>query len=112
MDLFHKRPGKTSCPGKSGCSGHQCRIFHSDSYLGQDLTIPSYHVVNAKLDWNKALGSPIDVSLYVRNLFDKDYIVAPGVATEGLGYFSAVYADPRTYGIRVDRKSTRLNSRH
>src|SRR3546814_6063997 len=27
MDLFHKRPGKTSCPGKSGCSGPQCRIL-------------------------------------------------------------------------------------
>src|SRR3546814_5405090 len=107
MDLFHKRPGKLPVPERVGALVLNAEYYHSDSYLGQDLTIPSYHVVNAKLDWNKALGSPIDVSLYVRNLFDKDYIVAPGVATEGLGYFSAVYADPRT---RSEEHTSELQS--
>src|SRR3546814_10061365 len=66
---------KLPVPERVGALVLNAEYYHSDSYLGQDLTIPSYHVVNAKLDWNKALGSPIDVSLYVRNLFDKDYIV-------------------------------------
>lgn len=75
--------------------------YHSDSYLGQDLTIPAYHVMHATFDWNGPFGAPVDLSLFVRNIFDRNYIVAPGVATEGLGYFSAVYGDPRTYGLRL-----------
>src|SRR3546814_8221297 len=67
---------KLPVPERVGALVLNDEYYPSDSYLGQDLTIPYYHVVNAKLDWNKALGSPIDVSLYVRNLFAKDYIVA------------------------------------
>src|SRR3546814_13333344 len=58
---------KLPVPERVGALVLNAEYYHSDSYLGQDLTIPSSHVVNAKLDWNKALGSPIDVRLYVRN---------------------------------------------
>src|SRR3546814_9538607 len=76
---------KLTVPERVGALVLNAEYYHSDSYLGQDLTLPSYHVVNAKLDWNKALASPLAVSLNVRNLFDNDYIVAPGAATEEIG---------------------------
>jgi len=88
-------------PSDAGELTFNAEYYHSDRYLGQDLEVPGYHVVNARLDWSKPFGAPIDVSFFMRNVFDRTYIVAPGVATEGLGYFSAVYADPRTYGLRV-----------
>lgn len=48
-------------------------------------------------------GSEVGVTLFGRNLTNKKYI-ARGIDFGQLGFGSAIYADPRTYGVTLDVK--------
>src|SRR3546814_8846104 len=78
----------------------------------------AYDVFNARLDLKGIGGSSVDAGVFVRNLFDKEYLASSNVGSAVLGINSSFYGAPRTYGIELryqfgkDRKSTRLNSSH
>ncbi len=81
-------------------------VFNADYYWSDKLmyvgtSLPSYDVVNARLDWNSVAGSPIDVSIYCRNLLDKEYMAAANASGAFLGFTSAIFAPPRTYGLEL-----------
>lgn len=62
----------------------------------------AYALVNLRVDWNDVMGNPIDIGLFVRNLFDKTYKVGTGsLISSQLGTTTAIYGDPRTYGIQL-----------
>ncbi len=75
--------------------------YWSDNIQYDALIAPSYDLVNARIDWNGIMGSKLDLGVFVKNLFDKNYIVANGTANPNLGYFSAMYGDPRMYGATL-----------
>jgi iron complex outermembrane receptor protein len=75
--------------------------YHSSSVRSSDQVLPAYDLVNARLDLNAVGGSKADVSFFVRNLFDKDYLASSNVGSAALGVFSGFYGPPRTYGIEV-----------
>jgi len=62
--------------------------------------VDSYDVYKFYTSWNGVFGSNFDVSLWVDNLFDDNYIVRKNVQA-GLGYRTYVYGDPRMYGLRL-----------
>jgi len=64
-------------------------------------SIPSYSVVNARADWRRVFGSPVDVSLYAKNLLDKEYRVGGVDIVSSFGTAVAVLAPPRTYGVQL-----------
>ncbi|SKC03366.1 TonB-dependent receptor [Sphingopyxis flava] len=61
-------------------------------------TIDGYFTANASLNWENVMGSPISAQLWVRNLFDKNYIVYRGTQFQAFGYSTVIYGAPRTYG--------------
>ena len=63
---------------------------------------PGYALVNGRIDWNNVLGNAVDISLFVRNLFDKEYkLHGGGLIASQLGTTTALYGDPRTFGIQL-----------
>lgn len=66
-----------------------------------DAILPAYDVVNARLDLNGIGGTNLDAGVFVRNLFDKEYLASANVGSNLLGINSGFYGAPRTYGIEL-----------
>jgi iron complex outermembrane recepter protein len=69
--------------------------------LGANLA-KSYTRVDFRTDWAHIYGSRFSAALYVLNAFNKDYIVGTdNQMNAGSGTVSALYGDPRMYGIEL-----------
>jgi iron complex outermembrane receptor protein len=81
-------------------------IFNVDYYWSDELpfaetVLPSYHTINARIDWKEAGGLPVDVAIFARNLFDEEYFSAGAVGVPFLGFTSAIYGPPRMVGAEL-----------
>ncbi len=87
----------------------------SEAYLGFDYSYRSevnnggysaatllepLHLVNARLGI-RALNRRMDASLWVKNLFDKQYFSDIAVGAGNTGLLTAQLGDPRTYGVTL-----------
>lgn len=66
--------------------------------LVPNTTLPKYSLVNATLDWRDVMGAPIDLTLFVKNAFQKSYFTG-GFGFVPLGVSSAIPGEPRMYGL-------------
>jgi iron complex outermembrane receptor protein len=64
-------------------------------------TMPSFSITNLNISWNKIGGSPFDASLFVTNLFNKEYANFIGGTYGFLGGESRIPGEPRMFGGRV-----------
>ena len=67
--------------------------------------LPSYTLVNGRLDLRNIGGSQVTAGLWVKNLFDAKYLAGgTELANTGIGYTADFLGAPRTYGfeLRVD----------
>lgn len=76
-------------------------LYHSSKVQVSDIFLPSYTVVNARLEVGNIGHSGVDASVFVRNLFNKDYLASGDVSALALGETSAFYGAPRTYGLQL-----------
>lgn len=81
-------------------------VANADYYWSDDIvygayTGPSYQVVNLRLDWNNVGGRPLDLSLFMRNVFQEKYTATVGLAAASPGSLSLVYGDPRLFGVQA-----------
>jgi len=61
-------------------------------------------LLNMSAEWRGIEGSPVDVSLFVSNALNKDYVQSPvpNFMPFGFGYGGDLtYGEPRMYGIRL-----------
>lgn len=66
---------------------------------GSDLA--AYGLLNVSLDWKKALGSDLDVSLFGTNLTNKVYQINNSGVFNSVGTQSQIFGEPRMYGLRL-----------
>jgi iron complex outermembrane receptor protein len=76
------------------------------NFRGNDVDQPGnirgdYSTVDATLDWDHVAGSNFSASLFVTNLTDKLYAQQSAVFYNSIGYTSAIYGEPRMYGVRL-----------
>jgi iron complex outermembrane recepter protein len=69
--------------------------------IGDNLITPKYDLIDLRLDWNHVAGKSIDLSAFVRNALDSKYVTASTVASAALGFYTALYGEPRTYGLEA-----------
>ena len=62
---------------------------------------PSYHMVDARLDWTGMFGSSFDSALWVKNATDEEALMTPSSSGAGLGYVSGTFSTPRMYGVTL-----------
>ncbi len=62
--------------------------------------VRAYHTFDARLDWEGAMGTGLDLSVWVRNLTDEQYFPG-GQYVSGLGYNVRNPGTPRTFGFQA-----------
>ena len=67
--------------------------------LPEGTTIGS--LLNLRAEWRNVKGNPVDLSFYVRNVFNKTYVIGTAGLMASLGAVGAIYGDPRTVGLRA-----------
>src|SRR3546814_19494387 len=55
--------------------------YHSSKVRSSDNILPAYDVFNARLDLKGIGGSSVDAGVFVRNLFDKEYLASSNVGS-------------------------------
>ena len=75
--------------------------YHSSKVSSSDAILPAYDLVNARLDVEGIADSSIDAAFFMRNVFDKEYLVSSNVGSNALGINSGFYGAPRTYGVEL-----------
>jgi iron complex outermembrane receptor protein len=62
--------------------------------------VAAYSLFNARLDWRRIAGRPIDATLFVKNIGNYTYPL--GFVTGGaFGFDSRFFGEPRTYGVEL-----------
>lgn len=82
---------------------YQSRVNTSDTAL-EDALDESTKVgglLNLRADWTGVNGSPVDLSVFVRNVTNKTYVIGTAGLMAGLGVVGAIYGDPRTVGVQA-----------
>jgi iron complex outermembrane receptor protein len=69
--------------------------------LTPDTLLPSYHVVNARLNWAHIMQSQFSTALFGKNLADEEYFVGGMPLGASLGHNAAAVGEPRTYGVEL-----------
>jgi iron complex outermembrane receptor protein len=81
--------------------GHISKVTFSDSNLGRPIAFQdAYNLLDARVELKHIAGSRVDVSIWGKNLTNTDYAV--NISDQPVfGFTSAIYGDPRTYGMNV-----------
>jgi iron complex outermembrane recepter protein len=81
----------------------QDSMYFSNTYdsLTPDTELPSYELVNARLNWNNIMGSEFSGALFGKNLTGEEYFVGGMPLGASLGHNAAAVGEPRTYGAEV-----------
>jgi iron complex outermembrane receptor protein len=75
-------------------------VFATSRFGAQGgIDFPGYHVADARLGWLGIAKSNFDVSLFVKNMFDKVYLISPVVLLPSFPVSTGVIGMPRTYGV-------------
>ncbi|WP_022683512.1 TonB-dependent receptor [Sphingobium bisphenolivorans] len=72
--------------------------FYTTASLSRYSLIPGYSLLNARIGV-RALDGSVDVQLWGRNLFNKDYYQSLSAANTGA--ITGTLGDPRTYGVTL-----------
>ncbi|WP_231735497.1 TonB-dependent receptor [Novosphingobium sp. CCH12-A3] len=88
-------------PESIGNSVFSVDFYHSSSVQSSDATLPPYVLVNARLDVGSIADTGVDASVFVRNLFDRQYLASSNVGSNLLGVQSGFYGAPRTFGVEL-----------
>ncbi|MBU3995917.1 MAG: TonB-dependent receptor [Actinobacteria bacterium] len=66
--------------------------------LGQ---VKGYGMLNLRAEWKRALGSPVDLAVFGRNVTDHTHLVGTSNLLNALGTLTGIYNEPRTYGVEA-----------
>lgn len=64
-------------------------------------TIAPYGLLNLRVEWNGAMGSPIDAALFGTNVLDKEYRVTANTGYNNSGFSNSIYGEPAQYGVQL-----------
>lgn len=79
----------------------QGRANTSDVVANIDTFYPSYGIANASLTIDNLASTKASLSLFAKNIFNKDYILGGLPLADAIGFESSFYGEPRTYGVSL-----------
>ena len=72
------------------------------SNVEPNTILDGYTLYDARIEWNRIVGSSFGLAVFGRNLANKTLIVGSGVhAFRSLGFQTAYFNEPRTYGVEL-----------
>ena len=95
--------------GDKGSLNYHIDVYGQSSFYFSNLggtiqpgtELPSYTLVNMRLDWAEMFGSRVKLSVYGKNLTDKLYYTGGSAGAQNFSVESATFGMPRTYGIAI-----------
>jgi iron complex outermembrane recepter protein len=98
----HGLPAGGALVGTISYTYQSGETFQDDNVGVPYANQPGFSLVDARVGWQSMLNSPVDVTLFVKNLTNKAYALDREDETQiGLGFVGTVYSDPRTYGLEL-----------
>lgn len=99
----------TAVKGSAGEIVLTGNVSHTDAFELTDINVPggrssSVTTADMFLNWNRMFGSRISSSVYVKNLFDRNYVASGLLLTGNLDVAEVQHGDPRVIGgmLRFD----------
>lgn len=82
---------------------HQSEMYFSNTAdsTAPRTQLPSYELVNARVDWRDIAGTRVSAALFGRNLADEEYFVGGMALGVVLGHNAAAVGEPRTVGVEL-----------
>ncbi|MFA5495928.1 MAG: TonB-dependent receptor [Porticoccaceae bacterium] len=75
--------------------------YWTDDSTFSGATLSGYSISNLRIDLNGFVGRSLDVGFFVRNMFDKEYVVSGSSAGDFVGITSVIFGPPRMFGAEV-----------
>jgi iron complex outermembrane receptor protein len=75
--------------------------YWTDDSTFSGATLSGYSISNIRMDLNGFVGRNLDVGFFVRNMFDKEYVVSGSSAGDFVGITSVIFGPPRMFGAEV-----------
>lgn len=96
-------------PGDKGALSYHVDVYRQSSFYFSNLggtiqpgtELPSYTLLNMRLDWAEMFGKGIKISLFAKNLTDKLYYTGGSAGAQNFSVESATFGMPRTYGVAI-----------
>jgi iron complex outermembrane recepter protein len=85
---------------------YQSRIFYTDTAQGdafgplETQSQKGYGIVNLGVDWQRFMGSRLDLNFFVNNVTQTKYRPFGIVVYQSIGYNAATIGDPRVFGLQ------------
>ncbi|HLU92287.1 MAG TPA: TonB-dependent receptor, partial [Pedomonas sp.] len=96
----------TALPGDNGDLGFRANWTYSSSYSLSVFNEPfgredGYNQLDLGIDWENVAGSDVTASIFVNNVTKELYRIGGTPIYSVLGTSTAVYSEPRTWGLRL-----------
>ncbi|MCB2045082.1 MAG: TonB-dependent receptor [Novosphingobium sp.] len=77
-------------------------LYITDDYGGQQgFQLKGYELANARLDWKGIGGTGLDLGVFVKNVFDKEYESGVSILLPNQPFNSLYLGQPRTWGVEA-----------
>lgn len=89
-------------PGNAGQLVANVNYYWSDDIVYNFSVLPSYEVTNVRFAINQLMGSNFDLSVFGKNIFDKEYLAAGTISGGSTGLKGGIPGAPRMYGASLN----------
>lgn len=77
----------------------QSRTNTNETNPALETSYPSYGLLNGRIEWSGIGGTGLDIAIFGTNLTNKKYILGGFPMASPAGFETALYGEPRMYGI-------------
>jgi len=85
--------------------GQTSSFFSSNSgSITPRTKLPGHSIANLRLSWKEIMRSKVSAGVYVKNVFDKLYYQSGYVEGASGGFNTALWGEPRTFGVELSAK--------
>jgi iron complex outermembrane receptor protein len=85
----------------SGTYSWQAHEYYSPTSTDPDAIVPSYGLLDMRIDWNNIMQYPVDASFFVTNAADTVHKSVVFANYASLGFAGSGYAPPRMFGVQL-----------
>ena len=89
-------------PSSAGEMIMHAKVNGSSHIRYDGIVVPAKALLDLRLDWNSVMGSDFDLSAFVTNVTNKEFVASPNLGSPGAFAFqSGTYNEPRMAGVEL-----------
>lgn len=80
---------------------YQSKHYSDQAAVSPQSEFDAYTLFNANLTWESVMNRPLDISLFINNALDEEYLLGGADLYDNFGFVQSLYGEPRTYGMKL-----------